>query len=515
MVRSVLPGWIACCAGLALVASGCSSDSSPEPAPAPSTSSAATGTPSEPAPTSAAPQVTRPKGPSAALTPSLKGGNGIFLTSVPESDVDPGYVVEELAAAGTATAYDPQEPLAADGTWTFRPGDQERYRTRVVVRRPAEATDASGVVLVEWLNVSAGADSDPGFQNVREEAVRQGHTWVGVSAQKIGVEGGDVAVAPDVPGAAGLLGKGLKGVDAARYGSLRHPGDRFAFDIVTQVARALREGGPATGGAVPDRVLAMGVSQSAFGLVTYVNGVQPLTQAFDGFFVISRAGSALPVVEGDAAVDVAAAIFGSPTTLRTDTEVPVFVLQTETDVVGILGSGAARQPDSDLFRLWEVAGTGHADLHLLGDEVAGVLDCGAPVNDGPMHVVAKAALRHVVAWVRDGVDPPAGQVLEFTADGPTRDRNGIVAGGIRTPPVDVPTRLLSGEPGRDDEPTCVLFGSTRPLPAPRLAVLYDDRADFEQRYEAAVDEAVAAGSVLEEDRAALLDYAHPELVPGR
>ena len=507
MVRSAL---ITCSAVLALVASGCSEDSS-EPDQAPTSSAATSGA----APTSAAPEVTRPEGPSAALTPSLKGGSGVFLTSMPESDGDPGYVVEELAAAGTATAYEPQEPLAADGTWTFRPGDTARYRTRVVVRRPAEAADASGVVLVEWLNVSAGADSDPGFQNVREEAVRQGHTWVGVSAQKVGVEGGDVAVAPDVPGVESVLGKGLKGVDPARYGSLRHPGDRFAFDIVTQVARALREGGPATGGVAPERVVAMGVSQSAFGLVTYVNGVQPLTQAFDGFFVISRAGSSLPVVEGDAAVDVAAAIFGPTTTLRTDTEVPVFVLQTETDVVGILGSGAARQPDSDLFRLWEVAGTGHADLHLLGERVAGVLDCGAPVNDGPMHVVAKAALRHVVAWVSDGVAPPAGQVIDFTADGPTRDEDGLVTGGVRTPPVDVPTRLLSGEPGRDDEPTCVLFGSTRPIPAPRLGELYDDRADFEQRYAAALDEAVAAGSVLEEDREALLDYAHPELVPGR
>ena len=41
-------------------------------------------------------------------------------------------------------------------------------------------------------------------------------------------------------------------------------------------------------------------------------------------------------------------------------------IQTETDVASILNSYAARQPDNDHFRLWEVAGTAHADAHLVG-----------------------------------------------------------------------------------------------------------------------------------------------------
>ena len=39
------------------------------------------------------------------------------------------------------------------------------------------------------------------------------------------------------PGAEGIVGAGLKGIDPERYGSLQHPGDAFAFDIFTQVAR--------------------------------------------------------------------------------------------------------------------------------------------------------------------------------------------------------------------------------------------------------------------------------------
>ena len=38
-------------------------------------------------------------------------------------------------------------------------------------------------------------------------------------------------------------GKGLRAIDPERYGDLHHPGDAYAYDIYTQVARALRDPG--------------------------------------------------------------------------------------------------------------------------------------------------------------------------------------------------------------------------------------------------------------------------------
>ena len=417
--RSLRTTGVVACVATAVLLSGCAGDPSPDPEPSPGTST--TGSPSAAGSTTAtpAPEVPRPDGPAADISQRLTGGNGVFMgVSTPEP-LGPGYVEKEYAAKGRATAYEPVGALPADGRWTFEATDTARYRTRVVVRRPASAGD--GIVLLEWLNVTGGLDSDPAYQNLRKEIVRQGHTWVGVSAQKVGVEGGKVAVEPgDVPGAAHLVGKGLRAIDPERYGSLHHPGDRFAFDIFTQVARALRAGGPATGGEVPTEVLALGQSQSAFGLTTYVNGVQPLTRAFDGFFVMSRAGSAMVVPSGAKAARVGATMLGPPTTFRTDTDVPIFDLQTESDVAGILGSFRARQPDTDLFRLWEAAGTAHADLHLIGHRAADALDCGPPINDGPLHVIAKAALRHFVDWVTDGTPPPTAPLLELSASGAGR-----------------------------------------------------------------------------------------------
>ncbi len=150
-----------------------------------------------------------------------------------------GYVQHEYAAAGTATSYKATGPLTRDGRWRFAADATAPYRTRVLVRAPAQASKFSGTVVVEWLNVSGGIDADPDWTSLREEIVRAGDVWVGVSAQRIGVEGGPVLVKVSGPGT-DAAGKGLKAIDPARYGTLSHPGDGFAFDIYTQVARAVR-----------------------------------------------------------------------------------------------------------------------------------------------------------------------------------------------------------------------------------------------------------------------------------
>jgi hypothetical protein len=143
------------------------------------------------------------------------------------------------------------------------------------------------------------------------------------------------------------------------------------------------------------------------------------------------------------------------------------------------------------------------------------LDCGAPINNGPMHLVGKAAFSSLDTWVRTGSPPPIAPRLELT-DGATpavrRDGDGIALGGLRTPPVDVPVDVLSGVPGPNPDVICILLGSTKPLPDARLAELYPSRADYQQRYDAATDRTIQSGFVLEPDRDALLAFAQPSRV---
>jgi hypothetical protein len=455
----------------------------------------------------------RPVGPTADMSREIVGGKGVFIGSATPADVQKvGYVEHEYVAAGTATSYKVNGAITHDGRWAFAPDARASYRTRVLVRRPADAKAFSGTVIVEWLNVSGGIDADPDWVSLREEILRRGDAWVGVSAQRIGVMGGPVLVKVDVPGAE-VAGLGLKAIDPARYGSLEHPGDGFSFDIVTQIARAVRAGA-GMGASHPTTLIAAGESQSAFALVTYYNGVQPLARAFDGFFVHSRGAVALPLVAAGKYADIAGAISGTATIFRTDQDAPVLDVQTETDVASILNSYAARQPDSDRFRLWEVAGTAHADRHLLGPS-SKYIDCGVPINDGPMHLVAKAALRALKNWVETDTAPviaPRIDVPSGATPQVRRNADGIALGGIRTPPVDVPVAVLSGAAGPTPSTICLLLGSTKSFSAARLAQLYPSRAEYLRRYNADADATIKAGFVLPEDRAALLAFAQPSRI---
>ncbi len=487
--------------------------------PACSSSSKSTGADSAAGTTSAATTPTtlvRPEGPAAVLQP-LTGGKGIFLASAslldPNAPKDPGYREDEYSAEGTATSYVAHGDLPTDGTYALTTGSSAAYKTRIVVRRPTDPKKFNGTVLVEWLNVSGGLDAAPDYTYLHDEIVRKGYAWVGVSAQQIGISGGAVAVQIPMAESVGA-GKGLVSIDPARYGSLHHPGDAYSYDIFTQVARSLRAPGDldVLGGLKPAHLLAVGESQSGFTLTTYADGVQPLTHEFDGFFIHSRGGAAAPLGKPDAGIDIAGSITGKPTKIRTDLKVPVMMLETESDVAGVLSYLPARQDDTDRIRTWEIAGTSHVDRYQLG-AIGDSFGCSAPINEGPQHFVLAAALRALNTWVLDGTAPPKAERLEVGKDGKyVEDANGIARGGVRTPPVDVPVDRLSGIADAGGSLACFLAGSTKPLSAAQLKALYPSRQDYLDRFAKATDAAIKAGFVLPEDRQAMLDLAQPDRV---
>jgi hypothetical protein len=423
-----------------------------------------------------------------------------------------GYVEAELAVSGTARAWTSADPvLPSDGRFVLEQGSPADYRTRIVVHRPADPAAASGVVALEWLNVSSGADAAPSWGFLAPEIVRRGHVWVGVSAQKAGIE-----TAPALVDVGGVDLRGLRQVDPERYGDLHHPGDAWSYDLFTSVARALRNGAP--GSPLADvevtRLVAVGESQSAYTLTTYLNGVQPHEGALDACLVHSRGGPAAPLDGPDGRIDLDAGRHDPPVRIRDDLHIPVLVLETETDVLGHLNYLPARQDDHERFRLWEVAGTAHADRSLVGD-FESVLGCDTPVNRGQQRFVVRAALAHLVDW--DDTTVPRADRLSVVdgAEGRARyevDDAGNVIGGVRTPCVDVPTDQLSGLAAPGANRVCMLFGRTVTLPEQELRRRYPSRDDYVDEYTAATDAAIAAGVVLAEDRDELLADARTDLI---
>jgi hypothetical protein len=134
-----------------------------------------------------------------------------------------------------------------------------------------------------------------------------------------------------------------------------------------------------------------------------------------------------------------------------------------------------------------------------------------PVNAGPQqHYVAQAALKHLVDWAAGGPPPPNAPRLAQTGveDAPFElDAHGNVLGGIRTPWVDVPTAVLSGL-GQAGDTFTFLFGRTEPFDEATLAALYPGgKAQYLERFEAALDATIQAGFLLGEDRAEILEVA--------
>src|SRR2546427_9043903 len=165
----------------------------------------------------------------------------------------------------------------------------------------------------------------------------------------------------------------LKPVNPARYGSLHHPGDSFSYDILSQAGQAIRHpSGPMPLGDLRvKRMIAAGESQSAFRLVTYIDAIHPLARVFDGYLVHSR-GSGGALGANLSETPQPAIPTPSTTFIRSDVDVPVLTVEMETDL-SFLGYVYARQDDSRHFRLWEAAGTAHADAYLL---VTGAKDLG-------------------------------------------------------------------------------------------------------------------------------------------
>jgi hypothetical protein len=456
------------------------------------------------------------------LSGPVGGTPGILLTGFDLASV--GYRLEEFFLESTATSFEPAGPTGPDGRWLVRPAGRAPFCTRLVVCRPSDPGAFTGTVVVEWLNVSVGIDAPAHWILTHRQVVRAGWAWVGVSVQRAGIEGGSIFDAAAEPGAQppGISLPALKQSDPARYGGLHHPGDAFCFDIFTQAVRAVRGDG-VLGPGRAECVLAAGESQSAIHLVTYVNAVAPTVPpeaAADGYLIGSRSGPAAPLSGWDGQIRPGP----DDARIRTDLGVPVLTVQTETDVTGLLAGVTARQPDSDRFRWWEIAGASHADTYVLGASWSdsGELDpaelarltaatatplgmpCPELINSGLQHhYVAQAAVAHLDRWARGGPPPPSSPLLETAPDDPMRlvtDGSGIARGGIRTGWVDVPVAALSGLTPEGAERFGVLLGTTRPFDEAELARRYPGgRGDYAAAFRAATMRAVTEGFLLADD----------------
>lgn len=413
-----------------------------------------------------------------------------------------GYVEEEYFISGTANRYNTPSTCYQTQTTTGNVvAINLPYKTRIVVRRPASAAAFNGVVIVEWLNVTSNADLDQTWFQLNQHLMRSGYAWVGVSAQRVGVN----QLRIWNPTRYGTLDMGRR--DA--LGAERITNDALAYDAFSQAAQAIRApvGIDPLGDLDPQLVIAAGHSQSAACLATYVNAIQPLAQAFDAF-----------ALQGS---------LGNP--IREDLEVPVWKVLSESDV-NIFNEAQVRRPDDALFTTWEVAGTSHADRQIYAMRVPlERRDLGAAMEDSwicdvmppgsavPFHHVMAAGLDLLVRWVREGTPMPSAAPLDtvsiFPAVELARDGAGNVLGGIRLSQMQVPTAVHSGTNSGPDP--CNRQGYSIDFDAPTLAARYPTHTAYVSAVSAAIDRNVLDGFLLPEDAQQTLDDAEQSPIGAR
>lgn len=404
-----------------------------------------------------------------------------------------GYVEEEFFFEGTARRFNTQGDNAMDGKLV---DGGHAYRTRMIVRRPKDMKKFNGVVLAEWQNVTAGYDLDAMWGGSYEHIMRSGYVWVGISAQRVGVN---------------REPNGLKVWSPVRYGALdvtdngAVTDDALSYDIFAQGMEAVRDpqGVNVLGGAIPKTIIAMGASQSAGRLGTYINALHK---------ELGTPVSAYLLMIGGARV-------------RDDLNVPVFKLLSETDVPGQVRS---RQPDTDKFRHWEVTGASHSSRRTSMN--AGPLTkrdhveraaavCTYPTYPRvPMNYAMAAVYDHMTAWVQKGTLPPIAPRMEVEVSAPPpvaaapadpaapprpaaavikRDARGNALGGIRMAEVDPAIALNSGANGGSG--FCNLYGRFEPFDDATLASLYPNHKAYTDAANKRIADNLKAGYIVDAD----------------
>jgi hypothetical protein len=410
--------------------------------------------------------------PFAPVTVTLppEGQGDIFSPGVRlVADLDDNYVEEEYFVSGSVDVWRYNDPPQLHEL-VLRDDVPTDYTTRIIIRRPADDSEFTGNVAVEWWNSTAQFDTAPVWDPSAEWFAREGWIYVGVS-------NADEAVNFLRFGCRLFGGPPTCGT---RYTDLSLPEDGIAYEMVSQIVNLLR--GDSTQNPLRElevqHVFHAGQSQQAGSVNTYAREFHE-DSLNDGYFIQAGSGSPRTVSSGSPNFG-----FGDPRGLPpTQLSVPVVRAQTETEVQEF-GVVFNRQTDDDNFRYYEIAGATHLTVHKDVEVIPGNIFfpgappvtlenlCLNPLNtlvDGPVFgkYVYNAMWKNMERQVIDAVPPPHGDIIQANVvlvpipDPPffeldvqiVRDGDGNAEGGIRTPDMNVPIGSYF-DPTNEAKPAC-------------------------------------------------------------
>ena len=348
------------------------------------------------------------------------------------------------------------------------------YKTRFVIRKPADNSKFSGLILAESMHPSGNPWV---FHFTHLYAMTSGH---------IGLE-----ILTSTPA-------GFAQFNQARYGDLRIEQGQ-ASDILAQVGALIKSKQAASPlASLPIRKMVLSGSSASSGvLINYlpthmVYRLADMKPIYDGFLPTSSGANIQKI------------------------DVPLVQVPTMTEVQG--GNATTRQDGDapgDQYRDYEFAGMAHLDSREADAYYPN--PCKYPISRFPMGAYISVALHHLFQWVDKGVMPPRADrmLVDRNVDGDgslmALDEFGSPKGGIRNPYVDQPAKSYhvrnegANPPIADAHPfvasrgidaqnqLCGLAGYELDLTQAQLKKLYKDKKDYQSKVAARLEELTKQG----------------------
>jgi len=377
-----------------------------------------------------------------------------------------GYSVDEFVLRGQSRLFTEghARPPRASGVTA-------QYATRVLAIRPAGDADFSGVVQVELINPSTGADFPMFWPDAGPHLIRAGHAYLGVTCKRVTVDA-------------------LRRISPERYGALDFGHDGAIWDLVGALGGACRRDqadGLLPGLRAPERTLINGWSQSGSFLRTYLSeGLHELHRQelghdpYDGYLIGVSSGAFGPMGyvnvdrDGEGEFDdelrplthFEIVPLDDPRRVVRGSPVPVIEFMSEEEAVTHLWH---QRPDSDvpgdLYRCYQIPARGH-ESGLLDDRVrvADHLALGDPIPSEPLPVrhraseyLLAATLENLLDWTRGVPAPRADPIplrvdpdfsrdplgVDFSGISAVTDADGHALGGVRYLEVELPVAHMA------------------------------------------------------------------------
>ncbi len=339
----------------------------------------------------------------------------------------------------------------------------EPYTTRMVIRRPADDNDASGLVVAEAMHPIGGAHA---FEYNSVYIMDSGHIAVEVST----------------------LGAGqIREFNPRRYGDIQITPAQTS-EVLAQAGALIKSDTSPIADLNPRKMILWGTSASSMILTRYlaahaVFAMPDGSNIYDGFMPTSNGSEIQPV------------------------DVPMIQVPTQHEYE----MGATTVQDGDdpgnQVRVYEFAGLAHLDARNNSARFT-QNQCEHPFSMFPQEAYFSVALHHLLEWVdRDIVPPQAARILmdNYTEnDGSLMllDENGNPYGGIRNPYVDVAAykyTMRNVYIGEDDGQflganiLCGLSGWQTPLGRADMRSTYRNTSNYVEQFEERLNALEAAG----------------------